>query len=214
MTVKFNGGDALRHRCRNPRCRLKLPEPVENVKAAFCKRGRFDQFHRRRCVVCEREYERTAEHQRVCRRRKCRAELRRWTARYVPFGVKSDNPPSDVISPLRKRVKPGTFFRTRDGRGFEWIRLTGEDADWQLLDREGKQVARIRQEGSGYWVARPRAIPEPAIESIDDAKRRAVHLVLASLPLDPQTATRVARINRVAAASIWRDWPADDAVAS
>jgi hypothetical protein len=64
------------------------------------------------------------------------------------------------------------------------------------FDRDGRMVARVRQEGGGYWVARPRTIPEPPIESIEDAQRRAVNLALASLPLDPQTAARVNKLNR------------------
>src|SRR6516165_11286000 len=43
----------LRHRCRNQRCRSKLPEPVENPHRAFCCRGCFEQFYRTRCLVCE-----------------------------------------------------------------------------------------------------------------------------------------------------------------
>jgi hypothetical protein len=30
---------ALRHRCRNPRCRAKLTAPVENKRHAFCCHG-------------------------------------------------------------------------------------------------------------------------------------------------------------------------------
>jgi hypothetical protein len=29
----------LRHRCRNPKCRSKLPKPVANEHHAFCTRG-------------------------------------------------------------------------------------------------------------------------------------------------------------------------------
>jgi hypothetical protein len=43
----------LRHRCRNQRCRCKLPEPVENLHRAFCCRSCFEQFYRTRCLVCE-----------------------------------------------------------------------------------------------------------------------------------------------------------------
>src|SRR6266576_3403052 len=50
--------DALRHYCRNSRCRTKLREPVENEHAAFCCRGCFEQFYRSRCAVCERDLSR------------------------------------------------------------------------------------------------------------------------------------------------------------
>jgi len=39
--------DKLRHYCRNPRCRGKLKEPVENLHAAFCTRGCWEQYHMR-----------------------------------------------------------------------------------------------------------------------------------------------------------------------
>ena len=90
-TNSAQAGD--RHLCRNPRCRLKLPAPVSNPKAAFCKRGCFEQFHRRRCVVCEQEYERKREDQRDCRRRKCRAELRRNRLTLLPFEVQKKRDP-------------------------------------------------------------------------------------------------------------------------
>jgi hypothetical protein len=44
---------ALRHRCRNPHCRSKLREPVENEHHAFCCRGCYDNFYFTRCRVCE-----------------------------------------------------------------------------------------------------------------------------------------------------------------
>jgi hypothetical protein len=47
--------ESTRHRCRNPRCRLKLPVPVENKHRAFCSRGCHEQFYRARCLVCERD---------------------------------------------------------------------------------------------------------------------------------------------------------------
>jgi hypothetical protein len=47
----------LRHRCRNPHCRMKLKEPVGNPRDAFCARGCYESFHLRRCRVCEKPLE-------------------------------------------------------------------------------------------------------------------------------------------------------------
>jgi hypothetical protein len=33
-----------RKRCRNPRCRMKLPTPVDNHHHAFCTRGCYESF--------------------------------------------------------------------------------------------------------------------------------------------------------------------------
>jgi hypothetical protein len=64
----------VRHCCRNPRCRSKLAEPVENPRSAFCARGCHAQFYRKRCMVCEQTMARKTENQRLCGRSKCRAE--------------------------------------------------------------------------------------------------------------------------------------------
>ena len=58
--------ERLRKRCRNLRCRSKLPAPTDNDRAAFCCRGCFDQFHRSRCVVCGEAFQRKTAAQRVC----------------------------------------------------------------------------------------------------------------------------------------------------
>jgi hypothetical protein len=47
----------LRHRCRNPHCRSKLPTPVSNPREAFCVRGCYESFHLKRCRVCEKRLE-------------------------------------------------------------------------------------------------------------------------------------------------------------
>jgi hypothetical protein len=39
--------------CRNPRCRSRMP-PAMGEHSQFCTRGCWEQFHRKRCVVCER----------------------------------------------------------------------------------------------------------------------------------------------------------------
>jgi hypothetical protein len=79
---------ALRHRCRNtPRCGLKLPGPVENPHRAFCCKGCYTQFYRKRCLVCERSKARpdgkiNIKHP-TCWRRACKAELRQYPHVFV-----------------------------------------------------------------------------------------------------------------------------------
>jgi len=46
-----------RHRCRNPRCRSKLPSPVSNLREAFCTPGCHSSFYLKRCRVCEQPLE-------------------------------------------------------------------------------------------------------------------------------------------------------------
>ena len=64
----------LRHRCRNPRCRMKLKAPVDNPHKAFCTKGCYDSFYLKRCVVCEKEKPSGRSDRKFCRRPKCRTE--------------------------------------------------------------------------------------------------------------------------------------------
>jgi hypothetical protein len=65
---------ALRHQCR--RCRLKLAEPTDNPRSAFCCRGCHRQHYERHCLACERPMERKSSTQKVCHRRHCSAQFR------------------------------------------------------------------------------------------------------------------------------------------
>jgi hypothetical protein len=63
----------LRHYCRYPQCRSKLPVPVSNPREAFCKRGCYGSFYLHRCRVCEGTIEQNAhEDRKVCKRTKCK----------------------------------------------------------------------------------------------------------------------------------------------
>jgi len=62
----------LRHYCRNPKCRSKLPTPVSNPKEAFCTKGCHASFYLHHCLACEGPMERKRDDQKVCRKAKCR----------------------------------------------------------------------------------------------------------------------------------------------
>jgi hypothetical protein len=62
----------MRKMCRNPHCGCKLPAPVSNPREAFCCRGCHTIFYRKRCLVCEEPMERKSEHQKLCKKAKCR----------------------------------------------------------------------------------------------------------------------------------------------
>ena len=65
---------ALKHHCR--RCRLKLAEPTENPRSAFCCRGCHRQHYERHCLACERPMERKSSSQKTCHRRHCSTQFR------------------------------------------------------------------------------------------------------------------------------------------
>jgi hypothetical protein len=73
----------LRHRCRNPHCRTKLNQPVENLHKAFCKRGYYDSFYLKRCLVCEKDKPAgSTARRKLCRRPKCKTRYGKDTAHY------------------------------------------------------------------------------------------------------------------------------------
>jgi hypothetical protein len=119
-----------RHYCR--RCRSRLKAPVTSQWEAFCTRGCFSSFYRRRCIVCEHEIERKTEHQRVCGRRKCKADFTRDRERYLGrWGDISSSP----FSPPGNPIKPGTKSRGWDGRPVvigEW-REGGDKKQWRQI---------------------------------------------------------------------------------
>jgi len=67
---------ALRHYCRNPRCRSKLPAPVSNTREAFCTRGCHSSFYLHRCLNCEQAMTRRRSDQRYCTRPACQKASR------------------------------------------------------------------------------------------------------------------------------------------
>lgn len=67
----------VRHYCRNPRCRSRLPAPVANAREAFCTRGCYNSFYLHRCLVCERQIEQPIRGRRlICGKASCRNDLR------------------------------------------------------------------------------------------------------------------------------------------
>ena len=200
----------LRKMCRNPKCGSKLKEPTSNLRDAFCARGCSNGFYRTRCRVCEEKFKRKNDREHVCGRRKCRNAFsnRRgdfFGSRYPEIRISTtDSPGTDEalktpLKPLEKSapadgraaVKPwlhkGLLKATPRAQSWQWVRMTGpqgewrEDDDWELFDRAGKMAARVRQEGTGYWVARPRLTPERPIESFEAACRRAVNVAMTTL---------------------------------
>jgi hypothetical protein len=69
---------AMRHFCRNPKCRAKLKTPTSNSWEAFCSlkpNGCRDRYYRLRCYVCDEK--KTGNLQaHTCGRRKCKSTLR------------------------------------------------------------------------------------------------------------------------------------------
>src|SRR5262249_29594046 len=122
--VITNAPVKLRHHCRNPHCRMKLPAPVENEHRAFCTRGCYESFYRNRCRVCERDLRTNGKRgdagRLYCRPpANCRREAEKWPEKYaggvwavfpetklrnahstgLKIGIEGDRPPAN-LSPI------------------------------------------------------------------------------------------------------------------
>jgi hypothetical protein len=179
--------DSARHFCRNPRCRTKLPRPVENVHHAFCTPGCHTSFYRSRCLVCEEPMKRKRGNQRLKSGHKtCEQEYRRFPG---TFELLVGNPlPTQPNSDESSRCAHLTGLKTRlEGerpshrslRHWSWHFGPSEH---ELRNAHGTLVACIRPEGDGWWVAQPHMIPEPPIESLKAAQHRAESAALWALP--------------------------------
>ena len=101
--------DEVRHYCRNPRCRSKLPAPVSNPREAFCTRGCHNSFYRHRCLICERPIEQPKRGRRlICKKAKCRGALRSNSylgSYHTSFAAKSISNKADFID-AKEPLKP------------------------------------------------------------------------------------------------------------
>jgi hypothetical protein len=78
----------LRHYCRNPRCRSKLPSPASDPLKAFCTRGCHSSFYLKRCLVCENDKPAgSTARRKLCRRPKCEGRYRKNSAHYWFLGA-------------------------------------------------------------------------------------------------------------------------------
>ena len=76
----------LRHYCRNPRCRSKLPSPASDPHKAFCTPGCHSSFYLKRCIVCENDKPAgSTARRKLCRRPKCEGRYRKNSARRLAF---------------------------------------------------------------------------------------------------------------------------------
>jgi len=191
---------ALRHYCRNPKCRTKLKQPVENPHKAFCCRGCHESFHLKRCVVCEADKPpRSTARRKLCRRPKCEARYRQNRGLYAFSGSGSGRTANVVRNLDKSGIKSDAFgdrasslppdeVRPPFWRGWHFS-CTGKQ--WWLYDRDGRAAVVFQQEGERYVIIKPHCIPEPSAPTLDEAFRLAKTVVLWSLPLDQAAAARL-----------------------
>jgi hypothetical protein len=82
-------------------------------------------------------------------------------------------------------------YETRDG---DWV---AREDEYRLLDRDGKLVAGFVPAQTGYRIFHPWTGRLERADTLEDAKRLAISLALANLPLEPGLAARLAKINEL-----------------
>jgi hypothetical protein len=139
----------LRHRCRNPKCRCKLPVPTDNLRNAFCCRSCFTGYFRSRCLVCEQPMERKREDQTTCGQSKCKSALGRDRAHF--YGKWSQTPQAlqlGVGNPIESGIK--TAHKT--------------DRPWRLVAGPAMGSATLRLVTVGAEQVRPEREQRAAVE--------------------------------------------------
>jgi hypothetical protein len=117
-----------RHYCRNPRCRTKLDEPVENARRAFCSIGCHSGFYRLRCLACDRELPRGPSNRKICGHAACRNEFRRHPDSFGFFAVaeRSRYPSAKTVEgPPKTSMKSRGFLPLGRGRASAWAVVAG-----------------------------------------------------------------------------------------
>ena len=96
-------------RCRNPRCRSKLPAPTDNPHKAFCSRGCHGSFYLSRCLVCEKDKPTKRANRLFCRRPKCKSEYRQNKPLFTFPGTGQQIAPVGVRKPYKSGIKTRHF---------------------------------------------------------------------------------------------------------
>jgi hypothetical protein len=182
-----------KHYCRNPRCRMKLPAPVENEHHALCTPGCHTSFYRSRCLVCEDPMRRRREGQRIkSGHGKCSAEYRRFPHVYdlpdrpvVPMvGISNESLAEAHSTGLKTRIEG-------DRPPFQCLRMwawTPEaDCELELHDQYGQMLARLEHNRGRYRLTHPRTVPILSWPDLDEAKHHAEGL---ARPRSPPSSPR------------------------
>jgi hypothetical protein len=136
---------SLRHRCRNLKCRCKLPVPTDNPRNSFCTRGCFASFYRSKCLVCEAPFKRTREDQTTCGRAKCQTALRRDRAHF--YGKWGHHPSLDVSEPSGNPIESG--IKTAHKLDRPWRQVAGSPMSSEALRLTAvgpEQATRLERE--------------------------------------------------------------------
>ena len=176
-----------RKRCRNPRCRQKLPRPTDNDHHAFCCRGCHASFYFNRCRVCEAPLRDKRGGRLYCRPpKKCRQEAAKWPQKYefqpapvlMDVCTLSESRSADKMG-LKSGLKPERP-RYRALRHWSWH---SNELEHELRDSTGALIARLESNAGRHRLTYPCTSPILSSVNLDEAKQRAQAVALTHLKL-------------------------------
>jgi hypothetical protein len=144
-------------------------------------RGCHSSFYLHRCLACERQIPRNAEHQKVCHRSECKRAWRLKTiqSRFLGWDSGSDS------TPLETSIKPGLPEAVKAGRG--WRIVTGETSPsgfhcgivpdgpgWQWKDGQFKRIEAANRAALKAHFAKLEATEIAANSELTDPEWREV----------------------------------------
>lgn len=168
---------SLRVRCRNQRCRCKLPIPTENDHKAFCSPYCYDQFYQWRCKVCEEQIlkgrrRKSPDH---CHAERCRKDFRRY---HEAFSY--PHSPNCNYNPKSAHFTEA-FFGIRCVPGWHWDATICVDEHWLYAH---SRVVAIVCCAEGDWKIRyPATFPEQTATTLEAARKKAIEAALWTWPI-------------------------------
>jgi hypothetical protein len=168
---------AMRHRCRNAKCRSKLSTPVSNLREAFCARGCHISFYRTHCRVCEAPIEqpKSGGERFICKKSAC---FNAWKAN---SGFGRYHLPSGVKTTPETPIKPGIQKPHKGGRA--WGIVAGSALT------PGQFLAATVADGPDCQWA------NGAYERTEAANRKAMERYLADIQAEANRRDAVASLN-------------------
>jgi hypothetical protein len=160
----YRSANSERHYCRNPRCRLKLPEPVSNKREAFCCRGCHQSYFLKRCLVCENP--KPGMDWKFCRRPRCRSKyygnpgFYDWPTRQMgPSASLTISNPKSAHSTGLKSSRLGD--RARPWRIVAGRELTPTQLHCAILPPDPQLVARLTRQHKQYYCDTAKSLIGP-----------------------------------------------------
>lgn len=151
----------VRHRCRNPRCKAWLGEPVEHTRDAFCCASCEVGFYRTHCRAREKWFGETKRSSRreLCGRRQCRNQFRSFRGQFFSVWYPSA---TGASKPEKSSTQSTAKTGTKSDLGF----TVGADYDRKVLRENFRKNAE-------FWAAATIIGPkDPPVNILGNGHRR------------------------------------------